>query len=479
MLFNSLAFGLFFPLVVVLYFWLPVQKRWPLLLAASYYFYMCWKLEYVLLILASTLIDYVASLRIHASPSAGGRKRWLGLSLAANLGMLVGFKYLNFLSDSLEALLDFWRLPFEGLAFQVLLPVGISFYTFQTISYTIDVYRGKIEPERHFGRFAVYVSFFPQLVAGPIERAGQLLPQFLEEHRFDYARAVSGLRLMLWGFVKKVLIADNLAEYVNVVYENPGHFDGFVILTATFFFAFQVYCDFSGYADIAVGSARVLGYRLSDNFERPYLSRSMAEFWRRWHISLSTWFKDYLYLPMGGSRVARWRFYFNMATVFMVSGLWHGASWNFVVFGLLNGLYLVLGHASLPARERLAALLGLDRLPLVRRAWQTLWTFCLFSFALIFFRSTSTADALTLVARLPLLDWAPPNIGFFGREELAINFLLVAFLLWTHWLERRGPLDQLVGQLRPWTRKGVYLLAAMALLLYGNFGLKAFIYFQF
>ncbi|CAN5908465.1 hypothetical protein BH23GEM7_BH23GEM7_20090 [soil metagenome] len=352
MLFNSLQFLFFFPVVVALYFATPHRFRWTLLLAASYYFYACWKPEYLLLIIASTLVDYGAALGMGAAATQARRKAFLALSLGSNLGLLFAFKYFNFFNESARALFDQFNLFYGVPAFDVLLPVGISFYTFQTLSYTIDVYRGQREPERHLGIFALYVSFFPQLVAGPIERSTRLLPQFFEKHEFSADRVSSGLRLILWGFFKKIVIADRLAIYVNEVYGNPAGFDGPTLLLATYFFAFQIYCDFSAYSDIAIGAARVMGFELMQNFRRPYFARSIHEFWQRWHISLSTWFRDYVYIPLGGNRVPFWRWYVNLFAVFLVSGLWHGANWTFVVWGGLHGFYLVFSLMTRNVRDR-------------------------------------------------------------------------------------------------------------------------------
>jgi alginate O-acetyltransferase complex protein AlgI len=352
MLFNSLHFLFFFPAVVALYFATPARYRWALLLAASYYFYAAWRLEYVVLIMVSTLADYLCGLRMGRLATKRERKPWLILTLVVNLGLLFVFKYLDFFGDSLRALFNQFNIFYDVPAYNLLLPVGISFYTFQTLSYSIEVYRGNQKPERHLGIFALYVSFFPQLVAGPIERSTRLLPQFWVQHGFDASRAASGFRLILWGFFKKIVIADRLAIYVNDVYGNPGAQDGLTLLVATYFFAFQIYCDFSAYSDIAIGSARIMGYDLMQNFRRPYFARSIQEFWQRWHISLSTWFRDYVYIPLGGNRVPKWRWYVNLMAVFLVSGLWHGAAWTFVVWGALHGGYLIVGVLTLDVRER-------------------------------------------------------------------------------------------------------------------------------
>ena len=333
MLFNSVEFLLFFPIVVSLYLLIKHSQRWVLLLVASYYFYMAWKPEYILLIVASTFIDYFCGRKMGSIEEKKKRRPYLYLSLLTNLGILFTFKYFDFFTDSLQGLSEYFHLPYESPALQLILPMGISFYTFQTMSYSVDIYQGKLKPEKHFGIFALFVSFFPQLVAGPIERASNLLPQFHKPFTFDRKKAVSGLQLMLWGMFKKVVVADRLAFLVNAVYDQPGEYEGFTLFLATIFFAFQIYCDFSGYSDIAIGAARILGFDLMKNFDTPYSARNVSEFWRRWHISLSTWFKDYVYIPLGGNRVVKWRWYYNLMITFLVSGLWHGANWTFVIWG--------------------------------------------------------------------------------------------------------------------------------------------------
>ena len=301
MLFNSLQFVVFFPIVIILYFIIPHNKRWILLLIASYYFYMCWKVDYIILIMISTLIDYVCSNKMSKINEKPKRKKWLLISIFSNLGILFGFKYFNFFSQNIQTLFDNYNIFFEMPFFNVLLPVGISFYTFQTLSYTIDVYNNKTTAQKHLGVFAVYVSFFPQLVAGPIERSNHLLPQFFKKHDFNYLRVKAGFQKMLWGFFKKIVIADNLAILVDGVYNNVDNYSGLTLIVATIFFTFQIYCDFSGYSDIAIGTAKVMGFELRENFKRPYFSKSIREFWQRWHITLSTWFRDYVYIPLGGN----------------------------------------------------------------------------------------------------------------------------------------------------------------------------------
>ncbi len=478
MYFNSLDFAVFFPIVVGLYLLTPHRWRWVLLLAASYYFYAAWKAEYLILIVASTLIDYVVALRMEKASSPRARKSWLTASLLSNLGILFSFKYFNFFSDSTRIILNEFNIFYDAPAFHVLLPVGISFYTFQTLSYTIDVYRKQRPAERHLGIFALYVAFFPQLVAGPIERSTRLLPQFFKKVDMTYEQTVDGLRLMLWGFFKKLVIADRLAAYVDIVYGSPGDHTGITILIATYFFAFQIFCDFSGYTDIAIGTARILGYELMDNFKRPYFSKSIPEFWRRWHISLSTWFRDYMYFPLGGSRVVKWRWFYNIYLVFLVSGLWHGANWTFVVWGGLHGAYVILGIVSLDFRNKMWSMISLPGR--VRRWLAVFTTFNLVAFAWIFFRADSIASAFTLVRNLFVINDFNVLVGSFGSYELVLSLTGIAILEIVHLLERRENFRLILDRAPTAVRWGLYYAATMSILLFGVIDQKqAFIYFQF
>lgn len=483
MLFNSIEFLIFFPVVAAIFFALPQRFRQVFLLAASYYFYMCWKAEYAILILVSTLIDYVAALRMGKTTEKSARTKYLILSLAANLGILFAFKYANFFNESIRAVLQQFNIFYGFPGFDWLLPVGISFYTFQSMSYTIDVYRGEKEPERRFTTFALYVAFFPQLVAGPIERSVRLLPQLDRTVRFDYDRLISGLRLMLWGFFKKVVIADRLAIYVNQVYNSPGEYQGFTLLLATYFFAFQIYCDFSGYSDIAIGTARIMGYDLMLNFRQPYFSQSISEFWKRWHISLSSWFKDYLYIPLGGNRVSKPRWYFNLLAVFLVSGLWHGANWTFALWGFLHGFYLVFSIWTQKAREAMAGLLKIDRFPLLQRGLKIFLTFHLVCFAWVFFRANSVAEAFLILRNLLRLDFSPAGLAAInvalGWGELLIALGSILLLEVYHLLERTGRLKILVlGQPRTF-RWAIYYALILGIVFFGVFNHTEFIYFQF
>jgi alginate O-acetyltransferase complex protein AlgI len=480
MSFNSLEFLVFFPVVVVLYFAIPYRYRLWLLLAASYFFYMSWNAPYALILVVMTLIDYTAGIMMGRTDDRQKRRRYLALSLTGNLSLLCVFKYFNFFSQTAYGLMAFLGYPIRTPLVNLILPLGISFHTFQTMAYAIDVYRGTIQPERNLLRFAVYVVFFPQLIAGPIERAKHFLVQFREEHDFDYAMAVDGLQLMLWGFFKKVVIADRLAVYVNAIYSSPAEHGPASVLLATYFFAFQIFCDFSGYCDIAIGSAQVMGFRLMQNFDRPYSSTSIPEFWRRWHISLSTWFKDYVYIPLGGNRTARWRWYYNLFVVFAISGLWHGAKWTFVVWGILHGCYMIASAASGDFRRRVVSAIGLDRYPSVHHAIQVFVTFQLVSFAWIFFRANSLEDAGIVIRTLPAAHWAIGQLkGPFTLMEFGWAVALVVFLEVVQAWQGHQRLRDLVTTQPIWIRWGLYYAAICVILTMGKFDETRFIYFQF
>ncbi len=477
MLFNSGQFLIFLPVVIVLYFLFPHRLRWLFLLAASYFFYMAWRVEYIVLILASTVADYYIAQEIakrkQSASQGGGSKRLLWTSIFINLGILFSFKYLNFFTESVSQLAELAGAGFSPPVLDVLLPVGISFYTFQTMSYTIDVYNGKVEPEKHFGIFALFVSFWPQLVAGPIERSSRLLPQFRKEQHFDMQRVIWGMNRMAYGFFKKVVVADRLAIYVNEVYGNPEEFSTIPLILASVFFAFQIYCDFSGYTDIALGAAAIMGFTLVNNFDRPYLSRSIGEFWRRWHVSLSTWFRDYVYIPLGGNRVVVWRWYYNLFITFLVSGLWHGANWTFVVWGALHGGYMVWERISEKPRHQLYRSLSLQKVGGLVTVAQVLITFGLVLIGWIFFRAEGMGDAVEIFKGIFELDlnmntsmlMAYQGFYNFGLSMLAIGLLAFSYLL---------PKDlRLKHSL-------LFIVTVTGLiLLIGKGGEASFIYFQF
>jgi alginate O-acetyltransferase complex protein AlgI len=490
MLFNSFEFLLiFFPLVTTAYFLLPHRYRWLLLLIASCYFYMAFIPAYILILFLTIGIDYVAGILIEGAEGQK-RKLFLALSIVANIGVLGIFKYFNFFTTNLTAFYEVmgWSYPVPHLS--LILPIGLSFHTFQSLSYTIEVYRGRQKAERHLGIFALYVMFYPQLVAGPIERPQNMLHQFRQPHAFDYQRVTNGLKLIAWGLFKKVVIADHLAIVVNQVYNQPTKYQGIGLIVATICFAYQIYCDFSGYSDIALGTAQVMGFKLMDNFKQPYLSRSVSEFWQRWHISLSTWFRDYLYIPLGGNRVSPWRWQFNLLVVFMVSGLWHGANWTFVIWGALHGLYLIISIWTENLRKRFANLSGLDKQPRLYQALQVATTFSLVSFAWIFFRANTVNDAFYIVGHLfsgvgnLLVNLTNASVvrdalAGTGLSEIVPAVLAIAVLELIHYFQQRGSVRQMLARQPGWIRWAIYYGLVLTILLFGKFGVEQFIYFQF
>lgn len=493
MSFISVSFLLFFPIVTVVYFALPQNLRWVWLLCSSYFFYMSSNPRYGILLAVSTGITFCSGILIgraehlpDAQKSARRKKLWVAVSFLLNLGILIAFKYLNFFDGIYTGIASACGISVSRIQFSLLLPVGISFYTFQALSYTVDVYRGDLKPERNLGKYALFVSFFPQLVAGPIEKSKDLLPQFSEEHRFDYNRARQGLLLMLWGFFQKMVVADRLAELVNTVYSHPENYRGPEVAVASVFFAFQIYCDFAGYSNIAVGAAQVLGFHLTTNFNRPYFSLSIQEFWRRWHITLGAWFRDYLYIPLGGNRCSRFRHCRNLFLVFAVCGLWHGASFTFVIWGTLHGLYQIFGLLLKPMNRRAAELLKIDPDSRLSRFLKALFTFILVDFAWIFFRANTVADAWTLIGNLfrpaDLSNHALLHLGLTGPEFLAAA-AGIAIVLLVDFVSLNVDLRALLLKKKPFVRWTAYLSAALTILIFGIYGsqytAQQFIYFQF
>jgi alginate O-acetyltransferase complex protein AlgI len=399
LLFNSFSFAVFFTVVTALFFALPHRGRWMLLLAASCLFYMFFVPVYILILAVTIVIDYLAGIWIEDSVNPARKKLYLYMSVVSVCAMLFVFKYFNFFNANFAFIASafHWNYPIKAL--RIVLPIGLSFHTFQSLSYVVEVYRGKQKAERHFGIYALYVMYFPQLVAGPIERPQNLLHQFHERKRFDLERFGSGMSLALWGLFKKVVVADALAIYVDAVYNASAHHNGATLLVATYCFAIQIYCDFSGYSDMARGISRVYGVELMKNFETPYFSTSIAEFWTRWHISLSTWFKDYVYVPLGGNRVSLARGLLNVFLVFMLSGLWHGANWTFVVWGALHGFYLVCGRLLGVLRKRRGGKPAVQAGP-IRQAAAMILTFHLVVFAWVFFRADHVATAFDIATRM-------------------------------------------------------------------------------
>ena len=490
MQFHSTAFCLFFPAVVALHFMLPHRFRWAVLLAASYFFYMYWRPAYGMLLLACTGINYYAALAMERQAEERGRRKYLILSLAASLGLLCSFKYLHFLSASLAGLLAPWGLSSPLPAFDWVLPVGLSFYTLQALSYTIDVYRGQRPPETHFGIFALYISFFPQLVIGPIERSSRLLPQFREEHAFDADRLTDGLRLMLWGYFKKLVVADNLAGFVETAYGAPDAYQGLPLVLATWFFSFQIYCDFSGYCDVALGAARILGFSLTRNFDNPFAAESVPDFWRRWNISVSSWFRDYLYLPLAGVQAGPLRRSLGLLVTFALIGLWHGPAWTFVAWGAVNGAYIIGSLWTRPLRWKLADALGALGQSWLRRLWRSFFAYGLVCASLIFFRADSLATAAYVathlwtgvagqLADLRLLDQALLSVGW-SRLFFAGALAGTGFLYWMQF--QPGGVDdmgRLLGARPRWQRWLAYYAMIFGIFFFGRFGEREFLYFQF
>jgi D-alanyl-lipoteichoic acid acyltransferase DltB (MBOAT superfamily) len=431
---------------------------------------------YILILGFTIVIDYFAGIWLEKTIGKN-RKYFLIASLIANIGVLAVFKYYNFLNDNLSALLNSLGYINKIPHLSILLPIGLSFHTFQAMSYTIEVYRGNQKAEHKFGIYALYVMFYPQLVAGPIERPQNLIHQFYEKHKFEYDRVVEGLKLMLWGFFMKLVIADRLAIYVNAVYNNFSRHSGITLLVATVFFAFQIYCDFSGYSNIAIGIAQVMGFRLMTNFNRPYLSGSISEFWKRWHISLSSWFRDYFYISLGGNRVSIPRWYFNLLIVFIISGLWHGANWTFIIWGGLNGLYLVFAIITNKLRNQINHHLLIDRLPRLQHFIQIFFTFILVCFAWVFFRADSLDDAISIFHKIFLMK-GPLFIGspaFAIYSLLGIMFLLIVEVK----VEFFKGKFSFFHNPNAWVRKLSYTFILLLILTFGVLDGGQFIYFQF
>jgi alginate O-acetyltransferase complex protein AlgI len=476
MLFNSVNFVIFFIIVTFLYFALNHKYRWFLLLVSSCYFYMAFVPIYILILGFTIVIDYFAGIFLEKTEGKN-KKIFLITSLIANIGVLAVFKYYNFLNNNLSILLHGagYQNPIPFLS--ILLPIGLSFHTFQAMSYTIEVYRGNQKAERNFGIYALYVMFYPQLVAGPIERPQNLIHQFYEKHEFEYNRIAEGLKLMLWGLFKKIVIADRLALYVNAVYNNPTHHNGTTLILATIFFAFQIYCDFSGYSDMAIGIAKVMGFKLMTNFNQPYFSRNISEFWKRWHISLSTWFKDYLYIPLGGNRVSVPRVYFNLFFVFLISGLWHGANWTFIIWGALNGLYLIFAIITKNVRSNIDKSIGLEKFPKFNQFLNILITFILSCFAWIFFRANNVSDAFLIIKKI----FTNRGTIFFDNPSMLIfSFSSILFLILVELKREYLPFAFSFFNNKNWVIRNVsYAILIIIILIAGVFDGGQFIYFQF
>jgi alginate O-acetyltransferase complex protein AlgI len=472
-LFNSVQFLVFFPVVTLLFFLLPHGYRWALLLAASCFFYMFFKPVYILILLFTIIIDYAAGIWLEQEKDDRRRKKYLIMSIIANVGVLAVFKYYNFLNDNITglALLAGYKNPIPYL--HILLPIGLSFHTFQAMSYTIEVYRGHQKAERHFGIYALYVMFYPQLVAGPIERPQNVIHQFRARHSFDHHNMVTGLNLIAYGLFKKMVIADRLSEYVNQVYAHPEHANALSALIAVCFFSIQIYCDFSGYSDIALGTARCMGFHLMVNFNRPYLSTSISEFWSRWHISLSTWFRDYVYIPLGGNRSGQWHTWRNIFIVFLISGLWHGANWTFVIWGALHGGYTLFALMTRKTRVAIASATGIDRLPHLYMWLNRLTVFALVTFAWIFFRAENFGKARAMIHVLTSGNYSH-NLTQLTAEKGPLNLLLSFGVIGLLYLSYALPANMKLKH----NVLFLFVTTSIIILLGKNAGAE-FIYFQF
>lgn len=497
MLFNSLQFLIFFPIVLLIYYFIPHKARKYWLLVCSYYFYMCWNAKYALLILFSTVVTYLSGRALQKAKECSDdemrlrrRKRAIiAISLVLNLAVLFFFKYSNFAVDTLVSAFGLFHVTLNIPRFDFVLPVGISFYTFQALSYTIDVYRDEIRAEKSFVTYALFVSFFPQLVAGPIERSKQLLGQLHAVHKLEYDNLREGLLLMYWGFFMKVVLADRISIYVSTVYEYYFVYSGMYIVVAMFLFAIQIYCDFAGYSTIAMGAAKMLGITLMENFDAPHLSLSIAEFWRRWHISLSSWFRDYLYIPLGGNRKGRLRKYINIMIVFLVSGLWHGADFTYVIWGGLHGIYQIAGELLKPVRDLGVRLLHINRDSEGHKLFKMGVTFTLVAFALVIFRSAGVRNAFDIIRSMfvfnpwVLVDGSLYACGLsqksFWLMLLCIGILLASDICKYHHICIR----KLILKQDCYIRWAVFALVPVLLLVFGIWGegydAGSFIYFQF
>lgn len=487
MSFTSLTFVTFLVIVFTLYWSLPTKHgQNALILAASLFFYGWWDYRFCGLMVLASLIDYAGGLAIHATEQVKWRRFWLALCMVSNLTMLAFFKYFDFFAESLQATARSLGYEFDAITLRVVLPVGISFYTFQSMSYSIDIYRGQLQPSRSVIDYMAFVTFFPQLVAGPIERATALLPQIESDRRFHYESAVEGCRLILWGFFKKMVLADGLAVIVDRHYSAPTSFSGPVLAFATVCFAFQIYCDFSAYSDIALGTSRLFGITLMRNFAYPYFSQSLAEFWRRWHISLSTWFRDYLYIPLGGNRVSRLGQVRNLMATFLTSGLWHGASWNFVIWGGVHGAAMVPRTLSgSPQKYNPSEVPGGPGLiPSPKAAGRMLLTFIIICLAWVFFRARTLVDAGTILSRI-LTDAVSPQayaplvtLLTRDREVRAMALILAAFIL-VEWIQRAHPHALHLPRWPRWARWATYSLVFWTMFYWQPQQSSQFIYFQF
>ena len=482
MLFNSIDFAIFLPIVFILY-WFVANKNLKLqnllIVAASYLFYGWWDYRFLSLILFSTIVDYSVGIGLLKQENKTKRKILLGTSILVNLGFLGFFKYYNFFLDNFITAFSFFGTEIKANSLNIILPVGISFYTFQTLSYSIDVYKRKLEPTKDFIAFSAFVSFFPQLVAGPIERARNLLPQFYKKRTFDYSKAVDGMRQILWGLFKKIVIADNCAVFADQIFNNSHDYSGSTLVLGAIFFAFQIYGDFSGYSDIAIGTARLFGFNLMQNFAFPYFSRDIAEFWRRWHISLSTWFRDYLYIPLGGSRGTNYFKIRNVFIIFLVSGFWHGANWTFIIWGGLNALYFLPIMLLNKNKINTDVVAQGKYLPSVREVLSMTLTFSLTTIAWIFFRAEDIHHAISYLSDIihPSILTLPELIT--PKLEMIYTILCVFILVLFEWMNRDKIHALDIANYNKSNRWVLYLIIIIMIITFGSFNQNSFIYFQF
>jgi len=482
MLFNSISFAIFLPIVFLLY-WFATKNKLKLqnilLLLSSFFFYGCWDWRFLFLLLISIFLVFYPGKYISNSKNEKVRKLWLWVSIVFSLGFLGVFKYYNFFEQSLSDMLSNFGLHTNPMTLNVILPVGISFYTFHGLSYIIDLYKGRIEEEKDFVNYAVFVSFFPLLIAGPIERATHLLPQIKSSRSFNSNIAVDGLKQILWGLFKKIVIADNLAEYANLIFNNSANYSGSTLVLGAIFFTFQIYCDFSGYSDIAIGVARLFGIELLRNFAFPYFSRDIAEFWRRWHISLTTWFRDYLYIPLGGSRGGKWMKIRNTFIIFLVSGFWHGANWTFIVWGALNAIYFLPLMLTNKNRNNMGIVAQGKVFPTLKESSSILLTFGLTAFAWIFFRANSIGHAISYISQIfsPTLFTIPYFRGIGNSVSIVIITIVFVMVEWVG-KEQQYAIAKLGAN---WTRSlrwAFYYLIILIVIFYSG-SEQQFIYFQF
>ncbi|SEB00832.1 D-alanyl-lipoteichoic acid acyltransferase DltB, MBOAT superfamily [Pseudobutyrivibrio sp. ACV-2] len=476
MLFNSVTFALFLTILFVIYWSIPNKYRWTVLLVASYYFYMSWNVKYILILMFTSVVSYTAARLIYISKTSKVKNFILVIAVLMTLSVLVVFKYLNFISNSVVEVFNAFSIRIHPTTLTLVLPAGISFYTFQTIGYMADVYNGKIEPEKNIGIYALFVSFFPQIMSGPIGRADSLLPQIKKEKIFDYEKATYGMKLMAWGFFKKLCIADVLATYVDTVYGDVYAHKGIDFLLVILFYSIQIYCDFSGYTDIAIGVAKLFGYDLMINFKCPYYSKSIKEFWGRWHISLSTWFRDYLYIPLGGNRCSKVKNYRNLLITFLVSGLWHGANWTFVVWGAIHGVLQVLEKIFY---QQIAAF----KAKRFGRVLSVVIVFILCSIAWVFFRADNFGQAFYILSHAFAGIGIPTTfvingIGLGGSKYITISISILLLLIYDYYDIHGGTIEK-ISTKPPVIRHGVYALLLLLIMLFKASGEAQFVYFNF